>query len=68
MKERNVCCSEGNKNRILEEYGETPDPVSLSHVLCPAFSPGFGIVCPASCQTFDDVKVTASQAETLNYI
>lgn len=28
----------------------------------------FGIACPTSCQTCDDVGVIASQAGTLNYI
>lgn len=68
VKKRNSCCSERNKNRILEQYGETSDPLSLSHVLCPAFSTSFSIVCLASCQTSDDVKVTALQAKSLNYI
>lgn len=30
MKEINSCCSERNKNRYLEQYGETPDLVSVT--------------------------------------
>lgn len=36
--------------------------------MSPSFSPSFGIVCPSSCETCDDVRVTALQAETLSYI